>query len=239
MRPHRSLVISAVIAASFAGSWLAAGASAPRTAEAQASQPVGLVSVNPVRVLDTRARTKLPTDGEVVVSTGITGAGAVAVNITLTETDGGGYVTAWAGGLRPNTSIINSSGAGENIANFAIVPVDAAGSFRLYTSNPAHLIVDLMGYFPGTPVAPDAPTVTGPYTVAITGYSPGFRSTSIIGTVTNGDTTSHGLQVEVRCPDGRVTSDAEFVTAGASEEWIVNCSDVFVSGAVATVIPIV
>ncbi|MCU1367706.1 MAG: hypothetical protein JWN39_3345 [Ilumatobacteraceae bacterium] len=199
-------------------------------AGAATSSPVGMIILTPGRVLDTRnaAGTTLPLNGSVVVNTGISGAAAVAVNITLTDTTGAGFITAWDGSQpRPGTSIMNSFGAGQNIANYAIVPVDAAGHFTLFTSNPANLIVDLMGYFPST----SAPVPSG-LTAVITGYGPASTITSVTGTVSNGGGVSKNARVDIKCPNGTVQTDSFYALgAGQTKGFSVLCDQAFTSGA--------
>ncbi len=79
---------------------------------------------------------------------GLDRAAAVAVNVTITEPDRAGYVTAWASGsAQPETSNVNADQAGENHSNFAIVEVGSSGTINLFTEEPTHLIVDVLGYF--------------------------------------------------------------------------------------------
>ncbi len=69
------------------------------------------------------------------------------VNITAADTRGPGFVTAWKGGVRPNTSNVNYDGAGQVRANLAFVPV---ASDNTITVSPAtsscHLIIDQQGW---------------------------------------------------------------------------------------------
>lgn len=74
-------------------------------------------------------------------------ATAVALNVTVTGSQSGGYVTLWPGGAQPPTSTLNFA-SGQTIANAAVV--GTSGSVRLYASTPTHLIVDITGYFSGT-----------------------------------------------------------------------------------------
>lgn len=74
-------------------------------------------------------------------------ATAVVVNITVTGSLGGGFVTLWPGGAQPPTSTLNFA-AGQTIANAAVV--GTSGSVRLFASAPTHVIVDIAGYFSGT-----------------------------------------------------------------------------------------
>ena len=74
------------------------------------------------------------------------GATAVVVNVTVTGSQSGGYVTLWPGGAQPPTSTLNF-GPGQTIANAAIV--GTSGSVRLFASAPTHIILDITGYFSG------------------------------------------------------------------------------------------
>ncbi len=123
----------------------------------------------PLRVLDTR-----PTSPAGPASlTGAVSAGevldlplgalvpadatAVAVNITLTQTDRPSFAQALPTLAAPigGFSNVNLDAAGQTRANFAIVPL-SAGSLSVYATGGGHVIVDLIGWFrdaPG-PVAP-------------------------------------------------------------------------------------
>jgi hypothetical protein len=123
----------------------------------------GLETTNPVRVLDTRTAgsTALAAGSVVAVSAGgapVT-ATAVIATITATQTGGPGYVTVWPCGLgRPTTSTLNY-GTGVTTAGLTIVPRGADGSFCLFTSAAAHLVVDVAGWFmAGGPLTPVTPT---------------------------------------------------------------------------------
>lgn len=241
----------ALLAASFAGGFVAQQTGLVGAAGVTS----GYRTVAPVRIFDSRdpgGNQPLLTAGrQVTVFTGQTGSSAVGVNIALTATAGPGFVTAWASGPRPGTAIINSTQADENISNFAIVPVAPDGSFQLYTLNPTHIVVDLLGGFDVTaaPIAANPPATTSPttttppptgsVTVAITGYSPATTITSIVGSVTNGSNITRSIRVDVRCPNGSVETDSFFsLAAGATKGWSVLCTGVFSSGATATTIDI-
>ena len=122
----------------------------------------GYNSVAPARLLDTRTNTgghlgKVTTsqpvtlsidgaDGGVIPSSGVT---AVAVNLTVTDSTGSGYLTAYPDDTTlPGTSNINF-GTGLTRAAFAIVPVDADGKIEIADPTPGttDLIVDVVGYF--------------------------------------------------------------------------------------------
>ena len=76
-------------------------------------------------------------------------ASAVALNVTMTQTQAGGYATVWPCGTpRPEASNVNF-GPGSTVANGVIAPIGANGSVCVYTSANAHLIVDVAGWFTG------------------------------------------------------------------------------------------
>lgn len=117
--------------------------------------------LTPTRILDTRPDSLVnysgtkPAQGAVVEVPVAGQAGVPASNITaavvnITAVDAGvaGYVTAYASGTtRPDVSNVNPMYAGHTVPNMAIVPVGANGRISLFTLNPAHLLVDISGYF--------------------------------------------------------------------------------------------
>ena len=120
------------------------------------------VGVGPNRILDTRPDSRLgwdgakPTTGSVVTAQvtgrgGVPNAGvaAVAINVTVTESTGPGYVqVAPASSLVPGaSSTANVNGAGQTIAAATIVPVDGAGRIAVYAQTGAHLVIDVAGWF--------------------------------------------------------------------------------------------
>jgi LPXTG-site transpeptidase (sortase) family protein len=77
-------------------------------------------------------------------------ASAVVANLTVTEATAPGYWTAWpTGATRPLTSNLNSTAAGQTIANQIVVPV-AAGGIDVFSQSGGHLVVDVTGYFTGS-----------------------------------------------------------------------------------------
>lgn len=128
------------------------------TAEGAAVITNRFVPVTPNRVLDTRISHgttwpgRLPTNGEIAVQiAGVADvpgdAGAVVLNLTVTEPDGPGFVTAYpAGQPLPNASSVNVERAGQTVANLVTVPL-GAGSVGLYNQMPTHLVADVFGYY--------------------------------------------------------------------------------------------
>ena len=78
------------------------------------------------------------------------GIGAVALNVTVVDgenpTVGGGYVTVYPCGTRPDASNLNFT-AGQTIPNSVIAPVSTAGTVCFYVYGTAHLLADVSGYF--------------------------------------------------------------------------------------------
>jgi hypothetical protein len=103
--------------------------------------------VNPRRVLDLRP--KRPNAGSVVTVRTNAPSGSVAahVNITVVDSVGSGYVTAWPQGLMPESSVLNTFASGQTVANAVNVPLTSTGEFRLFTSAGDLLIVDVMGFY--------------------------------------------------------------------------------------------
>jgi M6 family metalloprotease-like protein len=122
--------------------------------------------LNPARLLDTRADGATIDGGSVatgafgqgetraltVVNRGGvpgTGVGAVALNVTVTNTTAPSFLTVWPqGGGRPTASNLNYV-AGQTIPNMVIVPVSDGGQISLYNNGgSADVVVDVLGWFP-------------------------------------------------------------------------------------------
>ncbi|MGZ4739631.1 MAG: S8 family serine peptidase, partial [Ilumatobacteraceae bacterium] len=121
------------------------------------------VPVNPRRVLDTRpsqagpvpagwiphkpassemVRVDVPADAGVPT----TGVAALVVNVTATEPVGPGFMQALPTGATPGQTSNVDYTTGENAATHAIVPLGAGGTISVFTSDSAHIVVDVMGY---------------------------------------------------------------------------------------------
>jgi hypothetical protein len=71
---------------------------------------------------------------------------AAALNITVTEATGPGFITVYpCGGVRPIASTLNY-GKGTTVANLAVATTTADGKVCIYTQTSTHLVVDLSGY---------------------------------------------------------------------------------------------
>ena len=154
------------------------GGSAPPPGQAPpplpAQQPAAVAGAvyqpsTPTRVLDTRggpgplgvrpAGAELALDLSSWLPSGTT---AVALNVTLTAPEAGGYLTVWpTGTAAPLASNLNYV-AGETVPNAVIVPVGNDRHVSLLTAAPAHLVVDLFGWF--TPVS--TPVAAGRFVAA-------------------------------------------------------------------------
>lgn len=75
-------------------------------------------------------------------------AQAVFVNVTVTHSQTGGYLTVCPPGPKPPTSIVNF-GAGQTVDSAGFIAVGVVADYfaiRVYTSATAHVVVDVSGY---------------------------------------------------------------------------------------------
>lgn len=129
--------------------------------------PIGSLSkfvpVQPQRVLDTRNGTggttgKVAPRGslqlQVLGQAGVpvSGVAAVVLNVTITQTSGGGYVQVFpTGQSTPGAfSNINHTGVGQTIAGLVTAPVGDGGTVTLSTEGGGHLLADAFGYYTGS-----------------------------------------------------------------------------------------
>ncbi|MFG2846877.1 hypothetical protein ACGF12_27430 [Kitasatospora sp. NPDC048296] len=125
------------------------------------AQGTTFTSVSPDRLLDTRYAIGQPTTDkvpgratiglQVAGRSGVPlGAKAVVLNVTATETDGGGHLTAWASGSQqPTSSNLNWTTSGVTTPNLVVVPLGPDGKVNLFNGswNTTHLIADVFGYY--------------------------------------------------------------------------------------------
>lgn len=108
----------------------------------------------PFRAIDTRNR-GVPVAGGTVQRVDISqvvpqGASAVVVNLTVTETNGPGFWTAFVPGTAlPTASNVNTDAAGQTRANQTIVPIVGDRAINVFSYSGGHLLVDVAGYFTG------------------------------------------------------------------------------------------
>jgi hypothetical protein len=120
----------------------------------------GYVTVEPVRVLDTRESAPLAAGQELRFSlagrSGFPGnASAALLNLTATEPDGPGYVKVYPCGEENVISNVNYV-AGQTVANLAAVKVAPGGDVCFKSFATTQLVVDLAGWY--------APGATGSFT---------------------------------------------------------------------------
>lgn len=121
------------------------------------TDPGGFTSLTPSRILDTRTnggaiasnttRTLTVTGKGGVPSSGVS---AVVLNVTVTQTTAGGYLTVSpTGSTRPTASNLNWSDSAVTVPNAVVVKLGTSGQLDLYQSGPgtAQVIVDVAGYY--------------------------------------------------------------------------------------------
>ncbi|MCU1397924.1 MAG: hypothetical protein JWN62_1033 [Acidimicrobiales bacterium] len=175
-------------------------ASGSTTHAAPADATTRYVAVQPCRLVDTRAGFGASTLDPLTFDVATRGscnlpAGATALSVTLTAVQpaGRGFLTAWPSDqARPTTSNINFD-TGQVRANGSIVMLDASGSFRVFTSVPASVVVDVVGAF-----VPAATARSGRFVAT--------APTRLLDTRVSGRVAG-GSSVEVALPDG-VPADA-------------------------------
>ncbi|MDH6451879.1 subtilase family serine protease [Streptomyces sp. SAI-149] len=114
--------------------------------------------LTPARLLDTRSKVGISTTTKIsnaVISLKVrghggvpTGATAAVLNLTATQTVGGGYLEAYPeGATRPTASNVNWSATGTTIPNLVVVPIGSDGNVSIYVHGTSHVIADVSGYF--------------------------------------------------------------------------------------------
>ncbi|MFF0011972.1 protease pro-enzyme activation domain-containing protein [Streptomyces sp. NPDC005374] len=115
-------------------------------------------ALKPARLLDTRSKVGISTTTKItnaVVSLKVrghggvpTGATSAVLNLTATQTVGGGYLEAYPeGATRPTASNVNWSATGTTIPNLVVVPIGSDGNVSIYVHGTSHVIADVSGYF--------------------------------------------------------------------------------------------
>ncbi len=175
-------------------------------------------AVTPSRVLDTRDGTgarKGPIGPNGTIDFGVLNVGgvpasgvtAVALNVTLDQPTGNGYLSVWPGGEGwPGTSTHNFT-PGRTVANLVIVKVGANGRVNVLNSaGSSNVIADVVGYYSGNgkafvPISPQriadsrtGPQLSGPLVaggtvaVSLAGYGPvPGNAASVVLNVTSTD----------------------------------------------------
>ncbi len=112
---------------------------------------VGLGTIAPARLFDSRGGTRLPAGGSVEIQVagrrGVPGTAEAAIlNVVTVTPDGPGYVTLWPCGARPRTSNVNHADGGVLRANNAVVMLSDAGTVCAYSRVATDLVVDVTGW---------------------------------------------------------------------------------------------
>ncbi|MBC9730084.1 protease pro-enzyme activation domain-containing protein [Streptomyces sp. TRM68367] len=118
-------------------------------------------ALTPARLLDTRHAIGISTTSKIsnrAISLKVRGRGgvpsgatSVVLNLTATQTVGGGYLEAYPeGATRPTASNVNWSATGTTIPNLAVVPIGSDGNISIFVRSTSHVIADVSGYFSTT-----------------------------------------------------------------------------------------
>ncbi|MFJ3908316.1 PKD domain-containing protein [Streptomyces vinaceus] len=155
----------------FNGGWQPVDLIADVTGYFTRASASGYTSMTPARFVDTRegvgtARGKLAARSAFTTRIGgLQGVPqnikAVALNVTVTEPEGPGHMTAYSGaGPVPTASNLNFV-PGQTVANAVIVPVAEDGTIKIFNGawSPTHVVVDVVGYY-----SPDSKAAFLPFT---------------------------------------------------------------------------
>jgi uncharacterized repeat protein (TIGR01451 family) len=118
----------------------------------------GLTTMNPVREFDTRDGTGGVGVGPRPAGSTLTfkvagvngvpaaGVGAVALNVTATQTGGDGHITVFPCGAQPLASNLNFT-VDQTVPNLVVAPVSPQGNVCFFTTVATHLLADVSGWF--------------------------------------------------------------------------------------------
>ena len=158
--------VAANLVVDLLGTWSSAPGAAPLAAgvaSGVATAAGRVTMVTPTRLYDTRAtgdglaagaQVPVPMAGRAGVPA--SGASAVVVNVTATNTTRAGYWTVWPGDAPPPLASNLNTVAGETASNTTIVPVGADGSISVYAQGGGDVVVDVLGWVTG----PSSPAAT-------------------------------------------------------------------------------
>ncbi len=93
-----------------------------------------------------------------------TGISAAVVQLTVTNTTGPGYLTAYPTGSTPPTASNVNWASGQTTSNRAVVTVGSNGKISLFANSTTDVIVDVVGYFSDTTTAASAGALFTPVT---------------------------------------------------------------------------
>ena len=109
-----------------------------RPTEAQGAVAVEKAKIGGTKVLAVRVAGKLGVPAN--------GAGAVALNVTVVDPSGAGFLTVYPCGTPPNASNVNYA-AGQTVANAVIAPLSDAGEVCFAANVNVHVLADVSGWF--------------------------------------------------------------------------------------------
>lgn len=95
---------------------------------------------------DSRPFGKLPVGQYGVSLPDSVGKKGIKCNLTIANPAVPGYATAWQG-ITPTPTVSSVNFTNQNVANQIDVPLAPDGTFKVYISAPADIIVDLVGYW--------------------------------------------------------------------------------------------
>lgn len=133
-------------------------AQCPRGAfSTEVNPPNRFVPVSPARIVDSRIGLGLPTvvaanTPTAVQATGLggvpaNGVAAVVVNVTVTGTQGVGYVKVTPAGGTSDVSSLNVESVGQTLPNLVTVPVSPTGMIDVFSQSSTDVIIDVFGYY--------------------------------------------------------------------------------------------
>ncbi|MGH7640285.1 MAG: C39 family peptidase [Candidatus Dormibacteria bacterium] len=177
-------------------------------------------SLDPIRILDTRvtnstlgsgASLSIPVVGDFSGEVVPAGATAVVVNVTVTDTTSGGFLTLYpTGDALPLVSNLNWA-SGETRANLGIIPIGEDGEITIYNDvGRTDVVVDLQGYF--APQVSDAGSYTPLPPSRIVDTRPGSGEPYANSTLGGGQS----LNVQVTGEGGIPTSGVEGVVVNVT-----------------------
>ena len=184
-------------------------------------------SLTPTRLLDTRDGTggrsgPLGLNGQLNLTvTGVggvpsTGVTAVALNVTVDQPTGNGYLTVWpAGEARPTASTHNYV-PGLTVANLVLAKVGANGQVSVYNSaGQTHVVADVIGYFSSSgglfvPVSPQRVVDTRDNTGGVPGQLGPDATRTMAMTTGPIPTTAKAVVVNITSVD---STEPSFITA--------------------------
>jgi hypothetical protein len=189
--------------------WSAAKPRGGLTTMGEVTNPLPFIGVDPCRIVDTRGNgfagpygpPSLPGGGPrnftLTGQCGIAGtAQAVSLNVTVTNTQGPGFILIYPeGATQPGVSTLNYV-AGQTVANAAVVPLGTGGGITVIAGvSGTDLILDTNGYYAGAGVG-DSNTFLGRYAGNFTmtgdnntgvGHNALFSDTTGFGNTATGD----------------------------------------------------